>query len=73
MQRPQRLDNAWSPGAVRRIGASAAFLRVPINVLQFGIREVEISYCFQRVIELLLDLRARLLDRVLMRHRKHWN
>jgi hypothetical protein len=26
-----RLDTAWSPGAVRRIGASAAFLRVPIR------------------------------------------
>jgi hypothetical protein len=26
-----RLDTAWSPGAIRRIGASAAFLRVPIR------------------------------------------
>jgi hypothetical protein len=26
-----RLDTAWSPGAVRRIGASSAFLRVPIR------------------------------------------
>jgi hypothetical protein len=26
-----RLDTAWSPGALRRIGASAAFLRVPIR------------------------------------------